>query len=310
LFSQSDFEELHSQTTDGRSLACWISRATAKEAKGVIIVASAFGRCMHHNSSIASYLINNGYDVVRYDSINHVGMSYGEMMNFTMGDALLSANHAVDLAKALFPARTLGFFSTSITSRIAFALAAQRDDIDFLITLSGVVNLQKTLARVFGEDYCALQLHDVPHQVIFEGLSVGAKNFYQDMMSGNWLSLESTRDTIMQLKSPMTCFASSDDDWVEISEVKRIFSELDSRSLSLIELEGCGHDLGENPAMARMVMRDMVKRCYEYCGFKGALIREPSYNMLLKTALQERRIQRKALSAEVTKSTIDYSITK
>jgi acyl transferase len=145
------FEQHETRLGDGRRVAIWTVAPAAGPIHPLpIVVGAGFCRRMHHFAPVALYGAYNGFRVCRYDPVNHVGLSDGELWNFTLGDSCDSLRAAIDWTFERTGQRP-AVVATSLTARMAYQVAAETDRVARVITAVGVVNVRATLARVFGK---------------------------------------------------------------------------------------------------------------------------------------------------------------
>jgi acyl transferase len=282
---------------DGRKVAFWTNRAEPQcDAKVAVVVCSAFGRRMHQHSILASYLQANGVSVVRYDALNHVGMSSGDPLDYTLSDGLVSLRAALQAARDAFPEYRLGIVATSLNARVALQAMADEKDVSFLVAISGVVNVTFTIIEALGVDYFTWDADKLPETVEFEGQSIRSRGFYSDYHQANWGGLQSTLELLKTLERRVVWYHGERDSWIAAEHVAACTEAAPRSAFVPIVLKGCGHDIGRNPAMARQVLKEVVCRSLELGGTAGDVresVREPEHAVLMRAALDERRQQRR-----------------
>jgi pimeloyl-ACP methyl ester carboxylesterase len=68
----------------GRRLATLSMRRRDLEPHALIVLPPGYERRIHHYSVLARAFADNGYEVLRFDLSNHLGLSDGEIAEFTM----------------------------------------------------------------------------------------------------------------------------------------------------------------------------------------------------------------------------------
>ena len=72
------------QLTPEKDIRVWETPAKGdKKRNSTIVIASGFARRMDHFAGLVEYLSCNGFHVIRYDSVNHVGLSSGNIDEYT-----------------------------------------------------------------------------------------------------------------------------------------------------------------------------------------------------------------------------------
>ena len=78
-----EVDQLEGRAGAERRVAVW--RTGTREAEApVVLVAPGFARRMRHMAPVALYLASAGFKVYRCDYLDHVGLSDGEIYDFTM----------------------------------------------------------------------------------------------------------------------------------------------------------------------------------------------------------------------------------
>ncbi|HZJ67253.1 MAG TPA: hypothetical protein VFD36_27285 [Kofleriaceae bacterium] len=283
------FEQHETRLGDGRRVAIWTVAPAAGPIHPLpIVVGAGFCRRMHHFAPVALYGAYNGFRVCRYDPVNHVGLSDGELWNFTLGDSCDSLRAAIDWTFERTGQRP-AVVATSLTARMAYQVAAETDRVARVITAVGVVNVRATLARVFGKDF---SVESTPFAE-FEGKKIGGGAFLDDAHANDWWSLDSTTRFLQRAHQPITTFIGTEDDWVDPADVDAAFSNRPGGPRRILTLERAPHDLSRDPAVARTFFLLMLEELLDACGADGRPV-EPPFEALMEQSLIERRIQRAA----------------
>jgi acyl transferase len=254
----------------------------------VAVVMPGFGHRMHQHSSLALYLLVNGISVVRFDSLDHLGLSDGDIEDFTLSTALQGVRTVLDFARDEFPAHGMTLVATSLSARVALRAFADCEFLAGLATVSGVVDVARTLECALGVDYSRVAEDQLPPKIRFEGSEVRAAPFYADARASAWDSLASSVADIAGITRPARLYLGADDAWISLPDVQHLAATIDA--VDVVTIAGCGHDIGRNAQASRWMLRDVVA----FCGRSDGLhqVREPSFSAMLETGLQERRKQR------------------
>ena len=290
----NNFEARDELTADGRRVHCWVNLPKDfHDNSPVAVLVVGFGRRMHQYSGLCQYLTANGVAVVRFDSLNHLGLSDGEMLAYTLSDGFVSMEVALVVTRKLFGRRPTTLIATSMSARLALRRFHQDGDLDRLITMSGVVNLRTTLSRVFEEDYTACSEEELPPHVVFETNHIGAKAFIRDGHEHDWFSGTTAAAEIAGLTREAFYFIGTDDDWVDLSEVEKYGAANAGKRVHVTPLMRCGHEIGRNASISRSLIRQVARLC-SFRENNDEEFVEPTYTDTLGVSLKERRIQRHA----------------
>nr|AFJ93056.1 acyl transferase [Candidatus Photodesmus blepharus] len=246
---------------------------------------------MDHFSGLAEYLSSNGFRVVRYDSLDHVGLSTGSIDEFTMTvgkQSLLAVVRWLN-DKNIYD---IGLVAASLAARIAYEIISEVR-LSFLITAVGVVNLRDTLKRALGLDYLNFPIGELPDDLEFEGHRLGAKAFVHDCYAHRWQDFSSTVQNVRGLCAPFITFIASNDSWVKKEEVFEMLSNISS-DYKVYSFFGASHNLGGNFVALRSFYQSITKAAIAL--EKGSLnldadIYEPKFEQITVTTVNERRMR-------------------
>jgi acyl transferase len=278
-------------TADGRRLVVWETWREARPSSPIVVLAPGFGRRMHAQAGLALYLAANGFRVIRYDPVDHPGLSDGDVLNFTMSTGLQSLERTLEYASNLAGRRSLGIVASSLSGRLAVSVGARHRP-DFLLLLAPVIALQETLQEVFGADYAARPREKLPPRVMFEGHEIDTARFYDDAHRHGWFQVAPVAAALGGGDMPITIFSSADDNWVSFSDLKRLCPEREIPSRCVVEIRGVGHDFSRNQDTARQVLRQLVSWSHRFAQSAEGPLVEPSFSDLVGASLRERRLQR------------------
>jgi acyl transferase len=286
-----EFEQHDVAVAGGQRMVMWTTRPAQVTQPLPMIIGAGFARRMHHFAAIASYAAHNGIFVSRYDPINHVGLSEGEMWDFTLSDSLESLRTAVRETCRMTGSDKVVVVATSLTARVAFQLASESDKVALVVSAVGVVNVQETLKCVFGDDHSLYDPETMDGYVDFEGKHIERKNFSRDARKHDWWSVSGTVAALRRAKQPMIAFIGTHDEWVRPGEVEYVFNEGSGGPRKLLSLERATHDFSKNAAVARTFVLGMLREVGASCGAPITPV-EPRFEELMEQSLLERRIQR------------------
>ncbi|PSU73868.1 acyl transferase [Photobacterium phosphoreum] len=258
-----------------------------------IVIASGFARRMDHFAGLAEYLSTNGFHVIRYDSLNHVGLSSGEIDQFSMSVGKKSLLTVIDWLKSEHGIDQIGLIASSLSARIAYDIVADVN-LSFLITAVGVVNLRNTLEQALKYDYLKMEIDEIPEDLNFDGYNLGSKVFVTDCFENNWDTLDSTINKTKNLNFPFIAFVANDDSWVQQHEVEELMNNINSDKTKIYSLIGSSHDLGENLIVLRNFYQSITKAAIaldsNLLGLASEIV-EPQFEALTIATVNERRLK-------------------
>jgi acyl transferase len=212
------------------------------------------------------YLINNGFNVFRYDHTYHNGNSTGKIADWTLSSGLSDMEEVVDFIKNEDSISTQGGFSfigMSISSRVGFRYLAQNNGaMDSFLSIVGVINMQHTIKGILDFDL-------INEFVANPGKVWGVRKvlhypiswdkYCQDCIDNQFHNLETTIEDIKKINTPLSIIVAEDDQWVDINEYHQAFSENPGILKFLLKIPGAGHELYKNPSAAKSAFLETVK---------------------------------------------------
>ncbi|SKC31590.1 Acyl transferase [Photobacterium piscicola] len=283
-----------------RHIRVWetIPKNQCDKRNSTIVIASGFARRMDHFAGLAQYLSTNGFHVIRYDSLNHVGLSSGEIDKFSMSVGKESLLTVIDWLKSEYGIFQVGLIASSLSARIAYDIVTDVN-LSFLITAVGVVNLRNTLEKALKYDYLQMDIDEIPEDLDFDGYNLGSKVFVTDCFENNWDTLDSTINKTKNLNFPFIAFIANGDNWVQQQEVEELIRNISSDKTKIYSLIGSSHDLGENLIVLRNFYQSITKAAIALDSNLVGLvseITEPQFETLTIVTVNERRLKNKIQS--------------
>ena len=120
-----------------------------------VVIVPKYGETKKNSLPTAYYLAANGVNVLRFDMSNHVGESQGNMPLFTIPGVVDDIRAAFDYLEQVHGVKQAGLLANSLSARMAIRAAALDPRVGYLISLVGVVHVQRTLTIVYQEDVVA-----------------------------------------------------------------------------------------------------------------------------------------------------------
>jgi Acyl transferase len=247
---------------DGLSIRCLIEASFgARLDDPLVIIVPPYAKTMREVLVTALYLTCNGFRTWRFDLSNHLGSSDGQMFDFTLSSAIEDINAIITAARNLYGKIPLGIVSSSLGSRVALRALKERNDIDALLSLVGVVNVKHTLFSILGEDLVQDRLMNclVPGSREVLGYWIST-NFIDDVVDEGLYSLQSTSQDVSGCRFPITNISAELDAWTLLGEAEQVFSAKASGPLrEMYVLPAVSHKLENNPTAARNALRRTVR---------------------------------------------------
>ena len=259
----------------------------------LVVIAPGYGDTKKEYVPLAYYLAGNGFHVLRYDHTNHVGESDGDITDSTLSCMEHDLGAVLDYADRTWPGAPRAVIATSLSGRIAFKHMARTPQAELLVLLTGVVDLQATLAAVHQEDHMVAFLRGGRLGVMnVLGFNIDADRFLGDAIKAGYGTLANTLQDARQIRTPVIFFAAEHDAWVALESVKAVQQTLGDEQGRLYLIPEALHRVQENPRKARAVFRRLVACCLERLvpEAKARTILEPSRRAIgLQSRLERER---------------------
>jgi SAM-dependent methyltransferase/pimeloyl-ACP methyl ester carboxylesterase len=233
-----------------------------------IIIPAAYGETKLSSLQIAYYLANNGFNVLRFDTSNHVGESEGETLNYSLPSLKQDIVSAIDYVQIQSPEAQIGIVAASMAARAAIKVVSEDLRPSFLISLVGVVNMRYTLNKVQNIDLFGLfekgKIWGITNVL---GFDVKLDRLLGECISESYDSLESTRIDLRDTKCPVVFMVGDKDPWVDPDEAKAAICSV-PENIREVYFISAMHKLKENPNEAKRAFRQIVLSASNYlsCG--------------------------------------------
>lgn len=84
-------------TNNGRTVAVWRDSPSDNAGTGpIVVMAPGFGQRMRSSGVLALMLVYNGATVYRFDALDHVGISDGEIVDYSVTELMQALTAVVD----------------------------------------------------------------------------------------------------------------------------------------------------------------------------------------------------------------------
>jgi len=272
-----------------------------------IVIPPAFGETKKDSLKISYFLAKNGFNVLRYDSTNHVGESDGDMVDACfekMKNDLLST---LDFIQAQFKADNIGVVATSLAVRVGIKAASQDKRIKFILGLVPIVDVRSSLKAIYHQDvigeiqggrYKGKTIDDIM------GFEVGI-DFALSAVKNGYHDLESTKSDLKKINIPIVLVSAENDTWINANDVRDVLNFSPSRDKRFILIPGAMHQLNENPEAVSFALRQVVVECKKYLLNEETkpedVLEPPSQELSTQWLLEEERLKnllKKSLEGE------------
>lgn len=241
------------------------------ENRPLIVVPPQFEGTVRSNMLPMVYLINGGFNVLRFDFTFHQGNSYGDFKHFTLSGACNDVEAVIDFVyeRRLGNFSGLGVLGISIASRILLRyLARHPNEVNVFLSLFGVVDMSRTILQIMDIDTNDLLrnpdhvfgVDKVLHHVI------DGDNFVRDLVYKGFNSLEETKADINAMRTPTFLMVAEKDKWVSMEDYHYAYGENQAILRKSFCIPNAGHELHKNVKAAKAASRTMATCFCEFFG--------------------------------------------
>lgn len=270
--------------------ACHDHLAGESGSRPWVVVAPKYGETKKNSLQTAYYLAANNLNVLRFDMSNHVGESEGSMTLFTIPGVVDDIIAAFDYLQNQHGVRQAGLLANSLSARMAIRATALDSRIGYLISLVGVVHVQRTLTVVYQEDVVANYLAGKRWGVNdVLGFDIDFENFLSALVSSGLHTLHGTCDDLKKIQVRVAFLSAQKDAWVDLEDVKQVVAH--APHCEFREIKDAMHEVRENPEAAERTFREMVALCLSWA--RGQVV--PADKIVVpdkRTYLKQNKIER------------------
>ncbi len=246
----------------------------------IVVLAPGYGESKRDYVPLAYNLAGNGFHVVRYDNVNHVGESDGTVTQFRLQDMELDLETVLHHVAAQWPGRSIGLVATSLAGRVALKVTGAGRHVTLLVLINGIMDVRHTLQAVHQEDLIGEHLAGVRKGVVnILGLTIDADRWLAHAVQGGYADLATTQRDAERLRTPVVLFHAEHDAWVDPASVEMVEAAVGPYLRHSYVVPGALHRLQESPRKARTVYRQIAMSCREelWSDRSSARLVEPSH---------------------------------
>lgn len=230
----------------------------------IVVLAPGYGESKRDYVALAYYLAGNGFHVVRYDNVNHVGESDGLVTQFRLEDMESDLETVLAHVAGQWPGRSIGLVATSLAGRVALKVAGKVSHVRLLMLINGIMDIRHTLQAVHQEDLIGEHLSGAHKGVVnIMGLTIDADRWLAHAVEGEYADLLTTQRDAARLRTPVVLFHAEQDAWVDPASIERVTEALGPYLRHSFVVPGALHRLQESPRKARAVYRKIAACCQQ-----------------------------------------------
>lgn len=246
---------------NGQRIVVLANLVSDQKPRGNVLIVPPFGKSAKDLFVFACYLWKAGFNVFRFDARNHVGLSSGDILNFTLSSLQGDLRLVMDtLQRHGFDDLTL--FGISLSVPVVFMHAAGRADVRGIISVIGAVDVQFAIEKAsnsYVEIYRRKECGRAPYQNIL-GYDVLADDFVRDMDEGEFAPLASIVEAVKCTLCPVHTVMATDDAWVPPDITMRVHEAAPAGS-TLTIFEGVSHEFGRSVQTTKRICLEVCRLC-------------------------------------------------
>lgn len=281
----------------GRSISGYIDHPpVASVPPRFVVMSPKYGETKKNNLQMAYYLAANGFTVLRFDFTCHFGESEGDMLEFTLPEAVRDTIASLDYLEKRFDTRSTTLIASSLSALASFGVAAVDRRINHLMCVVGVVDLVYTLVKVYQEDLIGGFIGGRRYGILdILGHEVDMDHFFSATIAEGMHTLDGTIEAVKRVECPVSLLPAEGDVWVKMEDVESL-----ARCNPLVKIypiEGAMHEVRENRVAAEAATRQIVAICRQRSfeePFEAEQVLEPDKKMLIRQNKVERERLRRA----------------
>ena len=234
------------------------NRTHVEPCRGTVVFVPPYGASLHEYCLLCVYFLKNGFNVLRFDGVNNVGLSAGTIERYSLGR--LEDDLAAVMQACFSEDRVFGHACGPVSllaQSLAFPVALKRSLVDSrierIISLVGVVNVEDTVARVarISLDPYVKRLPDAPRYHRMFGYPTLAQEFVDDAISRHYFKFEDFMTDLRKSRFPIHLVVSDADEYVRFSDVLQCKPYCDRGSGDFLVISGISHMFGRSVSTAK-----------------------------------------------------------
>jgi SAM-dependent methyltransferase len=170
----------------------------------LVVISPGFAATKSDYLGLSYLLAANGFRVLRYDPLDHVGDSAGEVHRATLGGMAEDLRAVMSYARSAWGQTRIALAAFDLSARCALKIAAQDPSPDLLILCNPIYDLQTELKIVHRHDLVGDYQLGVRRGIgnLF-GLNVNLDRFLQNAEEARFVDLPSSIRDAEQLRMPL-----------------------------------------------------------------------------------------------------------
>ncbi|MAP01608.1 MAG: hypothetical protein CMD01_02170 [Flavobacteriales bacterium] len=237
----------------------FIIESVASNPIGTVVISPPYGKTAHQSVLLSYYLQQNGFNVIRYDGFDNVGLSSGRLLDYKISQTEKDLERLIQNFQFDQSLPLIGLsLSLSFPSMLKFA--SDNNVFSNLITVVGVIDVAATVERVVGRSLDPWHRRDSDASELMKvfGHDIYAQPFYDDMRNNKYFDIEDSIDALSNLKSSLNMIVAARDEFVSMTEFEQFKLHFTANDEYTI-LENATHEIGRSMSLTKKAAELVVK---------------------------------------------------
>lgn len=231
----------------------------------LVVIAPGYEKTARESLMMSLYMVQNGFRVLRFDTRNSNGLSTGDIKNFTMSSLIEDLDIVLNYAKKnMSSGHGISLIALSLSCRALLKYLSMnnknKDILDLVITIVGVVDLEYTFEQILNEnyvkDYLKGERFGTRKLLTYD---INWDSFLEDANSLGMLDYEMIKEEAKNIsQSNFFAILAGNDEWNDIERQMEINTYIGSGQVEQFVIEHASHQIWKNPKCAEISMKKCV----------------------------------------------------
>lgn len=227
--------------------------------KANIIMVPPYGKAAHQNFLVGYYLKSNSLNVIRFDGVDSVGFSSGEIINYRMSRLERDLDVVATEVKRNSDLPLI-CLSMSLSFPVSLKYACKNNIFSKVLAVVGVINTEKTLERVTERSLDEWRRKEPNAEKTIEvfGHKVNAQQYLDDMWENGYDNIDASIQLANKLRSELKMIVAAEDEYVKLEEFN-IFKESLDKKIEYVVIDGVSHEMGKSIFLCKKICEIIIK---------------------------------------------------
>lgn len=242
----------------------FVIKSEVKSPIANVIIVPPYGKNAHGTFLLSYYLLQNNINVVRFDGVDNVGLSSGNILNYALGQLEQDLKLVVD--EITFDNKLpLIILCMSLSFPVSLKFTTYSKLVTKVISIVGCVNVADTIERVLGKSlkcYYIDKDQNAPKIENIFGHNVLLQDFFDDAERNRYTNLEDTISFCKDTDSELDLIVAGSDEYVNINDVKKLRKHLNGKHRITI-FQKATHEIGRSLSLKKLLAQKTVESVFD-----------------------------------------------